>query len=73
MDIESIEKVCTHKRLQTMYMIDVEKETLEVFKKLGYEPSRTVKMAIDKAWVNSDRTDFLAEYILKVWRYDNES
>lgn len=69
---QEIKKFACPKRLQSMYMIDVEQTTLNVFEKIGYQPSRTVKKAIDKAWVNSNREDFLADYIYKVWRFDNE-
>jgi len=69
--LEKFKEVCPEHRLQDMYMIDVEKETLHAFKQIGYNPSKTVKKAIDKAWVNSNRTDSLYEFVYKVWRDDN--
>ena len=54
-----------------MYMVDVEEETLKAFQEIGYKPSKTIKKAIDKAWVNSDRNDPLYLYVHKVWGYDN--
>jgi len=54
-----------------MYMIDVERETVEILKKIGYTPSKNIKKAFDKAWVNSDREDSLCDFIHKVWRFDS--
>ena len=69
--LEKFKEVCPEHRLQDMYMIDVEKETLHAFEQIGYNPSKSVKKAIDKAWVNSNRTDSLYEFVYKVWRDDN--
>lgn len=67
---KKIEDICEPKRLQDMYMSDVENTTLEVFKQLNYTPSPKIKYHIDKTWVNSNRSDTLAEFIYKVWRFD---
>lgn len=69
---EKLKDVCPDKRLQDMYMVDVEEKTLEIFDLIGYKSSKTVKKAIDKAWVNSDRSDHLYEFIYRVWSFDNE-
>jgi len=67
------EVVSSDKRLQHMYMIDVEKTTLETFERIGYTPSSDIKKNMDKVWVNSSRTDFLWQFIYNVWGMDNES
>lgn len=69
--LEKLKNVCPKKRLSSMYMVDVEEETLKAFQEIGYKPSKTIKKAIDKAWVNSDRNDPLYQYVHKVWGYDN--
>lgn len=69
--LEKFKNVCPEMRLQDMYMVDVEEETLKAFDSVGYVPTKTVKKAMDKAWVNSDRRDFLYEFVYKVWRDDN--
>ena len=68
---DKFKEVCEDKRLNQMYMIDVEKATLEAFEKVGYSPSNTIKQAIDKAWVNSNREDKLCDFVYKVWRSDS--
>ena len=67
-----LKDVCPDCRLQHMYMVDVEKEALKAFKEIGYKPSKKIKRALDKAWVNSNREDPLYLYVYKAWGYDNE-
>lgn len=60
-------QICDPKRLREMYAIDVEKATLDAFEFVKFKPSKDVKKAIDKTWVNSDRNDWLWEFVYKVW------
>ena len=60
-----------NKQLKDMYMVDVTEATCDVFKRLGYNPSKNIHDSFDKAWVNSNREDYLYEFIYKVWRNDS--
>lgn len=66
-----IQEVCSNKQLKDLYMVDVHEATQEAFRKLNYKPSKNIDKSVDKAWANSDREDYLWEFVYKVWRYDS--
>lgn len=66
-----LQEVCPEQRLSSMYMVEVEDFVKTAFSKIGYTPSKNIEKSIDKAWANSDRTDFLWEFVYKVWGYDS--
>ena len=69
--MEKFKKVCPNHRLQHMYMVDVEDAVLIAFREVGYTPSKTLKKAIDRVWANSNREDYLWEFVFNVWREDS--
>ena len=66
-----IKSVCSNNQLKDLYMVDVHMAVMEVFKKINYTPSKNLEKSVDKAWANSDRDDYLSDFIYKVWRYDS--
>lgn len=68
--MDKIRSVCEPIQLKTMYMVDVESATMDVFNKIGYTPSDNIKQSIDRTWVNSSRDDYLSDFIYNVYRRD---
>lgn len=68
--IDEICSVCDPIQLKSMYMVDVEDATMDVFRKIGYTPSDNIKKSIDRTWVNSSRDDYLSDFIYNVYRRD---
>lgn len=68
---EEIRMNCSSCQLKDLYMVDVHEAVDDVFKKIGYTPSKNIDKSVDKAWANSNRDDYLHEFIYKVWRYDS--
>lgn len=66
-----IRSVCSNNQLKDLYMVDVHEAVMEVFKKINYTPSKDIEESVDKAWANSDREDYLADFIYNVWRFDS--
>ena len=66
-----IQELCSSKQLKDMYMVDVHEATQDVFRKLNYTPSKNIDKSVDKAWANSNREDYLCDFIYSVWRNDS--
>ena len=68
--MDKIQKVCEPIQLKSLYMVEVESATMDVFSKVGYNPSKNIKQSIDRTWVNSSREDYLCDFIYNVYRRD---
>lgn len=68
--MDKIQKVCEPIQLKSLYMVEVESATMDVFSKVGYNPSENIKQSIDRTWVNSSREDYLCDFIYNVYRRD---
>lgn len=68
--MNKIQKVCEPIQLKSLYMVEVESATMDVFSKVGYTPSDNIKQSIDRTWVNSSREDYLSDFIYNVYRRD---
>lgn len=68
--MDKISSYCKPVQLKELYMVEVETATLNVFSKIGYNPSDNIKQSIDRTWVNSSRDDYLSDFIYNVYRRD---
>ena len=66
-----IQELCSSKQLKDMYMVDVHEAIQDVFGKMGYTPSKNIDKSVDKAWANSNREDYLCDFIYLVWSVDS--
>ena len=69
--IIKFKEICPPQQLKTMYMVDVEDAVLTAFREVGYTPSKNLKKSIDRVWANSNREDYLWEFVYNVWREDS--
>ena len=69
--MNKFQKICPDLRLQSMYMVDVEDAVLSAFREVGYVPSKNLKKSVDITWANSNREDYLWEFVYNVWREDS--
>lgn len=65
-----INKICPSKNLKNSMMREVESWVRSAFRQLGYIP-KTYRESVDKAWHNASPSDSIADFVFKVWRYDN--
>ena len=67
----TIASLTNSKQLKDMYMVDVHQAVMDVFRKMDYTPSKNIEKAVDIAWANADREDYLSDFIYDVWRHDS--
>lgn len=70
---EQFKTVCPQVKLKEMTVKEVISFTLDAFNTVGYSTSDKVYDSFDDTWADSDREDYLSDFIYKVWRFDDES